>query len=163
MASGRGSAGGKDAKVYEKRRLAMKQMIQARKEELQKRGVKGFTLMEMLIVVAIIAVLVAIAIPIFTSQLNKARVEADAANIRSGYATVSAKVLTDDVTTDQTYYLKADGTVDTNSGDFKCQGTTGTDPGSQNIAGQTCAWSKGTAVSYTYTASTLKVTISVAS
>ena len=33
---------------------------------------KGFTLMEMLIVVAIIVVLVAIAIPTFTSSLNKA-------------------------------------------------------------------------------------------
>ena len=34
---------------------------------------KGFTLAELLIVVAIIAVLVAISIPIFTSQLKKAR------------------------------------------------------------------------------------------
>lgn len=33
---------------------------------------KGFTLAELLIVVAIIAVLVAIGIPIFTSQLEKA-------------------------------------------------------------------------------------------
>ncbi len=32
---------------------------------------KGFTLTELLIVVAIIAVLVAISIPIFTSQLEK--------------------------------------------------------------------------------------------
>ena len=34
---------------------------------------KGFTLAELLIVVAIIAVLVAIGIPIFTSQLEKSR------------------------------------------------------------------------------------------
>ncbi len=44
---------------------------------------KAFTLMEMLIVVAIIAVLVAIAIPIFTSQLSKARLATDAANLRT--------------------------------------------------------------------------------
>ena len=34
---------------------------------------KGFTLAELLIVVAIIAVLVAISIPIFTTQLNKSK------------------------------------------------------------------------------------------
>ena len=57
---------------------------------------KGFTLMEMLIVVAIIAVLVAIAIPTFTNQLEKAREAADMANLRSAYAEVVAAALTDD-------------------------------------------------------------------
>ena len=47
---------------------------------------KGFTLMEMLIVVAIIAVLVAIAIPTFSGQLKKANEATDAANIRAAYA-----------------------------------------------------------------------------
>ena len=42
-----------------------------------KKNTKGFTLAELLIVVAIIAVLVAISIPVFTSQLHKARVAAD--------------------------------------------------------------------------------------
>ena len=46
----------------------------------------GFTLAELLIVVAIIAVLVAIAIPVFTSQLHNARVAADQANLRAYYA-----------------------------------------------------------------------------
>ena len=55
---------------------------------------KGFTLAELLIVVAIIAVLVAIAIPIFTNQLEKAREATDAANIRTAYAEVQAAVLT---------------------------------------------------------------------
>ena len=62
---------------------------------------KGFTLAELLIVVAIIAVLVAISIPIFTSQLEKSRESVDAANIRSAYAEVVAAALTgevDDVT-----------------------------------------------------------------
>ena len=34
---------------------------------------KGFTLAELLVVVAIVAILVAISVPIFTSQLGKAR------------------------------------------------------------------------------------------
>lgn len=54
---------------------------------------KGFTLMEMLIVVAIIAILVAIAIPTFTSSLEKAREAADLANIRSAYAEAMVKYL----------------------------------------------------------------------
>jgi len=54
---------------------------------------KGFTLMEMLIVVAIIAILVAIAIPTFNNSLNKARVATDAANIRAAYAEVMLKYL----------------------------------------------------------------------
>ena len=54
---------------------------------------KGFTLMEMLIVVAIIAILVAIAIPTFNNSLNKARVATDAANIRAAYAEVMVKYL----------------------------------------------------------------------
>ena len=52
------------------------------------RNRKGFTLAELLIVVAIIAVLVAISIPIFTGQMEKAREAADAANIRAQYAEV---------------------------------------------------------------------------
>lgn len=51
----------------------------------KKKDKKGFTLMEMLIVVAIIAVLVAIAVPTFNSSLNKAKQAADDANIRTAY------------------------------------------------------------------------------
>ena len=61
---------------------------------MKKMNNKGFTLMEMLIVVAIIAVLVAIAIPVFTNQLEKSREATDAANIRSAYAEVMACALT---------------------------------------------------------------------
>jgi type IV pilus assembly protein PilA len=43
--------------------------------------------------VAIIAVLVAIAIPMFTAQLEKSREATDEANLRSAYAVVSAEVL----------------------------------------------------------------------
>lgn len=60
-----------------------------------KKNNKGFTLMEMLIVVAIIAVLVAIAIPTFTSALEKSREATDAANIRAAYAEVTVAALTE--------------------------------------------------------------------
>ena len=44
---------------------------------------KGFTLAELLIVVAIIAVLVAIAVPLFVGSLQKAQKARDDANIRA--------------------------------------------------------------------------------
>ena len=44
---------------------------------------KGFTLMEMLIVVAIIVILVAISIPTFSSQLDNAKQATDKANLRA--------------------------------------------------------------------------------
>lgn len=47
---------------------------------------KGFTLAELLIVVAIIGVLVAISIPIFSGKLEQTREATDLANIRAAYA-----------------------------------------------------------------------------
>ena len=58
-----------------------------------KKNRKGFTLAELLIVVAIIAVLVAIAIPVFTTQLEKSREATDQANVRSAYAEAVADYL----------------------------------------------------------------------
>lgn len=50
-------------------------------KKLKKTG--GFTLIEMLIVVAIIAILVAVSIPMVTSSLDKARTATDDANLRA--------------------------------------------------------------------------------
>ena len=52
---------------------------------------KGFTLAELLVVVAIVAILAAISIPIFTRQLEASREATDLANVRSAYAEVSCK------------------------------------------------------------------------
>ena len=68
-----------------------------------KKSNKGFTLAELLIVVAIIAVLVAIAIPIFTNQLEKSRDATSVANMRSAYAEAQVAVLTGDDTGNATW------------------------------------------------------------
>ena len=62
------------------------------------KSVKGFTLAELLIVVAIIAVLVAIGIPIFTSHLEKSREAVDLSDVRSAYAEVMMAAITGDTT-----------------------------------------------------------------
>ena len=58
---------------------------------------KGFTLAELLIVVAIIGVLVAISIPIFSKQMEKARDATSVANLRSAYAEAMAAYLSEDL------------------------------------------------------------------
>lgn len=60
------------------------------------RNKKGFTLMELLIVVAIIAVLVAIMIPTFAGSLTKAKAAADQANLRAAYADAMVQSLDSD-------------------------------------------------------------------
>lgn len=90
---------------------------------------KGFTLMEMLIVVAIIAILVAIAIPTFNSSLNKARVATDEANIRAAYAEVMTDYITKGNVAEQKKQVTMTGVV--NAGD------------KVDIAGFTGTWGKG--------------------
>lgn len=75
--------------------------------KFKKNNKKGFTLMEMLIVVAIIGILIAIAIPTFTKSLNEAKKATDEANLRAYYAEVMADHLLDGTS------LPADGTTGT--------------------------------------------------
>lgn len=83
-----------------------------------KKNKKGFTLAELLIVVAIIAVLVAISIPIFSSQLEKSRDAVSISNIRAAYAQAMTDALTynGSPTTGQNPYHEGDARifVDTN-------------------------------------------------
>lgn len=67
-----------------------------------KKNRKGFTLAELLIVVAIIAVLVAIAIPVFTTQLERSREATDLSNIRAAYAEAVADYLATGASTEKT-------------------------------------------------------------
>lgn len=59
---------------------------------------KGFTLAELLIVLAIVAVLAAIAIPTFGRQLEGAREVADLNNLRAAYADALSEVMLKNVT-----------------------------------------------------------------
>lgn len=77
-------------------------------QENRQNGKKGFTLAELLVVVAIIAVLVAISIPIFTSQLDKAKKSTDAANLRAAKGAAVTLYLSDEKTAAAWYVYDAD-------------------------------------------------------
>ena len=80
-------------------------------KKLKKTG--GFTLIEMLIVVAIIAILVAVSIPMVSASLNDAKTATDDANERAAKtAALLAYMNTDTApTTDVTYCYDADAGV----------------------------------------------------
>ena len=65
---------------------------------------KGFTLMEMLIVVAIIVILVAISVPTFTANLDEAKQATDAANLRAAKSAAQIFKLNDQFEDGKTYY-----------------------------------------------------------
>ena len=75
-------------------------------KKLKKTG--GFTLIEMLIVVAIIAILVAVSIPMVNSNLEKARKATDSANERAAKAAAMAEYMLKGETGAKDYYYDAD-------------------------------------------------------
>ena len=117
----------------------------------KKMNKKGFTLAELLIVVAIIAVLVAIAIPIFTTQLEKSREATDLANARSAYAELMVKALDASGESDQTASIDLVQQVEGWTTDMTDVTIGGVAPTGTPTKGGTCE--------ITYTASTAKVTV----
>ena len=74
------------------------------REKFQKNG--GFTLIEMLIVVAIIAILIAVSIPMVSGALEKARQATDAANERAAKGEITVCFMAD-LTYDGTNKVKS--------------------------------------------------------
>lgn len=84
-------------------------------KKMKKQG--GFTLIEMLIVVAIIAILVAVSIPVVNNSLERARQATDAANERAAKAAILIMYLTDEDTAEYSvdapgYYHADTGKID---------------------------------------------------
>lgn len=79
---------------------------------------KGFTLMEMIIVVAIVAILAVLTIPTLTGNTKKAAKAADEANLRSAKAVYQVLVMEEKVDSTKTYF-------DAASGDFVKDAPTG--------------------------------------
>ncbi len=78
-------------------------------KKLKKTG--GFTLIEMLIVVAIIAILVAVSIPLVSGALEKARKATDAANERAAKAAALIEYMANGTTATEADPLKYDVTT----------------------------------------------------
>ena len=79
---------------------------------------KGFTLMEMMIVIAIIVILVAIAVPSFNSSLDSANEATDDANLRAAKAVAIAESIDFEGTTpiEKYYSIETGGLVDDATG-----------------------------------------------
>ena len=100
---------------------------------------KGFTLVEMLIVVAIIAILIAVSIPLVSSALEKARDATDQANERAAKAVAVIEYLGiedgsfETITADTIYWydapngklIKSNDKPDTITGYGQCKGDDG--------------------------------------
>ncbi len=84
---------------------------------MKKLNKKGFTIVELVIVIAVIAILAAVLIPTFSGVVEKANKSAALQAARSAYVEAKAEVLSDGVinTEGETVYLAKDGSVVNNA------------------------------------------------
>lgn len=106
----------------------------------KEKGKSGFTLAELLVVVAIIAILVAVSIPIFTGKLEKTREYTDVANMRAAKAAAINALINEEykdtnIWNESTYNGITDysAVYDANSGSF-----------TKSYTGQEDAYGQGT-------------------
>ncbi len=147
---------------------------------MKKTNKKGFTLAELLIVIAIIAILIAIAIPAFGGALDNARIQTDHANMRSAYAIAQVMQLngyidketlegasSDTPLSDGTYYFLANGKIAASTASpapsniytLKATATPATDCKESIICTQTSAThTKGDKIKITISGTTVTVT-----
>lgn len=100
-------------------------MLEIRNVLNTKLNKKGFTLAELLVVVAIIAILVAVSIPIFTGKLNEAKKNTDAANMRAAKAAAVTEYLSNSKSKANEYYNAKDGKMVSTISDAKKSGDAG--------------------------------------
>lgn len=100
---------------------------------------KGFTLIEMLVVIAIIAVLVAVAIPVVGSSTDKASAATNAANLRALVAEANTLYLTEtpDSTSHKITGANVEITFESDNATIATVAPTSTAPKSKKVGGLT--------------------------
>ncbi len=102
---------------------------------MKKLNKKGFTLIELIVVIAILAILAAILIPAITGYITKAEQGRDSANCRSSYSQAAMSVMLEAdplvpasgaVVSGLTITYTVDTTNNVINAGFKCVGATGT-------------------------------------
>lgn len=142
---------------------------------------EGFTLAELLIVIAIIAILIAIAIPVFAGQLENARLQADHANIRNAYALMQVANISGEIEVKdgigtalkpisdygigKELYFQKDGSLDKDNSDANAYATMSKGSADKCASSVGCHAAGGThdanqKIKLTYNASTDKIEIS---
>lgn len=98
----------------------MNSLLNKKKNELQTKKKKGFTLVELIIVIAIIAILVALAIPKFGAVIENSNQKADQATAKNIATIVAQKIADGDtktttgIVTDDSDTLKVADSLDGN-------------------------------------------------